>query len=1087
MTMRLSYPWGRIATATVVGVLFAVPPAPAQAPPAEFNFPTVPAEHKHARELLANALRYADPAHKLSDPVSGYPYEGWNQEPERKLFLRSFTQLTAIGLWMEVLANVAAGQADTPFLSRDQALARLALVAKTLRQDQADPQLSAKGLLGNFLDLATGRRRGPLTADADKKQFVAEFGQEKGEAVWKALTDKGWLAPRGKGDEAAVQRGADYGVDCFAGPLKPYCDAETKQKVMALLDRRTVLVVFGDNANLTASAARTIGALLLPEIKDRPEAAAVRRDLEQFLDAQKEGYAFLYDAKAGLFYFGWDGQRDRLFGWEDKEGKWVTGHMDYLVNEFRGPATFVCLRHGLPLTAVKNLGFKMKPYPMADGRIVHTFAPWEGSAFQVLGLQVGMNELSSPGWRAVLRTAVDVEIDYASRHKLPGFLSESYTGNGVEYTGSVGIPDITVSTKPRVTDTASLYSLGPAYTIAPDETEKFLAANWPVVSKLLTDHGPWEAYNTTRQEPVRFQTTAHTLSLALGLLGNSSDHMTRYLESRSLRDKLADVYRSGPAADLMAKDTQVFAWAPKKEPLKSGRDGDGFRVTAGKVGEVGIAVVPNKAGVNLSGGTLTVRYRAAGPATSAVIALKSAAQLPPGHIATEIFTRLADTGDHEAEIPLSLPATPGLTEVKEVVFTLRSETERAVNLTLAGLTFTPAADPTRSDATPADWPGWRGPALDGKSRDRSAPTKWSRTENVAWKVPVPGRGHSSPALWGDRLFLTTADESAQTQRVLAFDRKTGKALWDTTAHTGGFERKHEKNSHASATPACDGRHVYSAFVHARAVHVTATDLDGKIVWQREAGPYESQHGYGSSPVLHRETVIVVADSMKGSFLAALDKATGKIVWRIDRPVTGRNGSYQSPVVATLAGKPQLVIQGTRLTTGYDPDSGKVLWTCTGPSEVTGCTPAFDDKHVFATGGFPEKEILAVRADGSGDVTKTHVAWRSKKGVTYVPSPVHHAGRLYVVNDTGTATCFDAATGREVWSERLNGAFTSSPVLVGDRLYVTNETGRTYVLKTGDKFEQVAANDLGEGVLATPAVAGGRLYLRAAGHLYCISQ
>jgi outer membrane protein assembly factor BamB len=399
----------------------------------------------------------------------------------------------------------------------------------------------------------------------------------------------------------------------------------------------------------------------------------------------------------------------------------------------------------------------------------------------------------------------------------------------------------------------------------------------------------------------------------------------------------------------------------------------------------------------------------------------------------------------------------------------------------------PAAEPALPEVAPADWPWWRGPTLDGKSRDQTAPTRWSATENVVWKVPVPGRGHSSPVLWGDRVFLTTADEAKQTQRVLAFDRSTGKALWDTVAHTGGLDPKHEKNSHASATPACDGERVYGVFVNAGALHVTATDLDGKVVWQTKAGPYTSQHGNGSSPVLYKKTVIVVADSLKGSFLAALDQATGEVVWKIDRPVTGRHGSYESPVVAMIAGQPQLIVQGTRVTTSYDPATGKVLWSCDGPAEVTGCTPAFDDKHVFATGGFPEREILAIRADGSGDVTKTHIAWRTKKGVTYVPSPLYHAGRLYVVNDQGMATCFDAKRGREVWSERLGGAFTSSLVLAGDLIYATSEEGKTYVFKASDKFERVAVNDVGEGVLATPAAAGGRIYLRTAGSLYCIGQ
>ena len=167
------------------------------------------------------------------------------------------------------------------------------------------------------------------------------------------------------------------------------------------------------------------------------------------------------------------------FGWVDLQGKWVTGHVDYLVNEFRGPATFVVTRFGLPIDAIRNLGFKMKPYRMSDGRDVYVLAPWEGSAFQALGLELSMTELDRPSWRQLLENVVDVEIDFATRHKLPGFLSESYSGEGVQYTGSVGIPDITVSPLPRITDAASLYTLGAAYSVAPDKIEQFLEANWP--------------------------------------------------------------------------------------------------------------------------------------------------------------------------------------------------------------------------------------------------------------------------------------------------------------------------------------------------------------------------------------------------------------------------------------------------------------------------------------------------------------------------------------------------------------------------------------------------------------------------------
>jgi hypothetical protein len=704
-----------VCAVTGVATLLAACTAPARPPekpvPAApaFQFPTVPPEHKHVRSLLENALRYAAPDNKMTDPVSGYPFEGWNQDPKQGLFLRSFTQLTAIGLWMELLANVATGQADTPFLSREKALADLARLVKSLRHDQRDPQLSANGLLGNFLDLASGKRLGPLTEDVERQRFLDAFGREKGEAVWKALQTRGWIAPRHDGREAEVRRDAKYGWDHFDGALAPYRDDATKRKVMAILDRRVVMVVFVDNANLSASAAKTIGALLLPDIKDRPEAVALRRELEQFLEDQRDGYARLYDAKAGLFYFGRDATKDRLFGWVDLEGKWVTGHVDYLVNEFRGPATFVVVRYGLPVDALKNLGFKMKPYRMRDGREVFALAPWEGSAFQALGLGLWLNEPARPGWRALLGNVVDIEIDYAARHKLPGFLSESYTGNGTQYTGSVGIPDITVSPRPRVTDAASLYTLGVAYAVAPEKVERFLAANWPVVSKLLTDHGPWEGFNVTKQEPIRFQTTAHTLSLILGVLGTGSDQMARYLDSKGLGGRLADVFRPGEAVDLLAGETQVFAWAPKDQTIRSSRDKAGFHVKGERVSQVGIAFVSARPqGVNLSGGLLSLRYRCAGPAGSAVIDLKpaGAAAAGAGLIPSQVFARFADTGGREEEIQVPLPATPGLTQTKEVVITYGPGTEgRPIDLAITHLGVTPtssAGTPGRPRGTPPD-------------------------------------------------------------------------------------------------------------------------------------------------------------------------------------------------------------------------------------------------------------------------------------------------------------------------------------------------------------------------------------------------
>lgn len=288
----------------------------------------------HSLSLLENTLRYIDPAQKLVDPVSGYPFEGWNQDPSRGLFLRSFTQLTAIGQYMEVLGTIAAGRVTSPTISPDEAIQRLAHLVRTLRQDQADPKLAAKGLLGNFLDLATGQRLGPLASDVDQSMITKEFGAEKGQRLWKALTAAGWIFPRNKDLEAEIRRSARYGFDHFEGPLLPFADSATKTKVMEILDRRVVMIIFGDNSNLTASVAKTIGSLWEPSLASQANIIALRAELEAFLDAQKGGYERLYDHKIGLFYFGWDATRDRLFGWEDATGQWTTGHMDYLINEF---------------------------------------------------------------------------------------------------------------------------------------------------------------------------------------------------------------------------------------------------------------------------------------------------------------------------------------------------------------------------------------------------------------------------------------------------------------------------------------------------------------------------------------------------------------------------------------------------------------------------------------------------------------------------------------------------------------------------------------------------------------------------------
>jgi hypothetical protein len=320
-------------------------------------------------------------------------------------------------------------------------------------------------------------------------------------------------------------------------------------------------------------------------------------------------------------------------------------------------------------------------------------APWEGSAFQAIGLGLSLSELNSPSWRRLLSNAVDIEVDYAARKKLPGFLSESYTGEGVRYTGDVGIPDIAVTPKPRITDAASLYSMGAAYTISPGKIERFLAANWPVISKLLTDHGPWEGFNVTQQEVIRFQTSAHTLSLILGLLGTASEHMKRYLDSKRLGEQLAETFKPGQKIDLLSNETQVFAWSNKESGIRSTRKKTAFQVQGDRVNEVGIAFVPSSPeGVNLSGGLLSIRYRSAQPLDPAVIDLKPVGNDPATAdlITKQLFTRFYNTNGREAQVRIPLPATPGLWRIKEVVITCKDEKkESPIDLAITKIEVTP--------------------------------------------------------------------------------------------------------------------------------------------------------------------------------------------------------------------------------------------------------------------------------------------------------------------------------------------------------------------------------------------------------------
>lgn len=404
----------------------------------------------------------------------------------------------------------------------------------------------------------------------------------------------------------------------------------------------------------------------------------------------------------------------------------------------------------------------------------------------------------------------------------------------------------------------------------------------------------------------------------------------------------------------------------------------------------------------------------------------------------------------------------------------------------------PAKESAPSDLPPVrpgadDWPWWFGPNLDNvAATSQDVPVRWTDTENVIWQIDVPGRGHGSPCLWGDHIYLPTADDKDEVQSVLCYERSTGNKLWQTEVHRGGFMRSHPKGSHASSTPACDGHHVFMPFMVQEGIWLTALNLDGTIAWQKPLGKFNSMHGFAASPLVYKSVVIIAVDSVEKGFLAAVHRGTGEVVWKIERPGY-KLGSYASPVVGHVAGRDQLLIHGPYKVYSYDPATGDLLWTCDGPSELTSNTMNLGQDTVYSSGGYPRKSLLSIRADGSGDVTGTHVVWTKKGKTAYVTSMLLVDGLLYMVEDGGEATCFEATTGIVIWQANLAGAFSSSPVLSGKHIYVVNEDGVTFVFRAGRIFELVAKNDLADGGFATPVVCGNRIYLRTLHYLYCLGS
>jgi outer membrane protein assembly factor BamB len=427
-------------------------------------------------------------------------------------------------------------------------------------------------------------------------------------------------------------------------------------------------------------------------------------------------------------------------------------------------------------------------------------------------------------------------------------------------------------------------------------------------------------------------------------------------------------------------------------------------------------------------------------------------------------------------------------------------------------------------AQASDWPQFRGPAAAGGADGQKLPDSWDvgKGANIRWKVPVPGLAHASPIVWGDRIFLATAvsslpnatfkpglygdgtaseDKSVHKWQVICLDRRTGKTLWTRTAFEGTpREKRHIKSTYASSTPATNGRVVVALF---GSQGMYAFDLTGKPLWNKDlgridAGAYDApdyEWGTASSPIIHENIVYVQCDQQKNSFILAVDAKTGETLWK-----TGRDElpSWATPAVYNLGARQELVTNAPNMIRGYDPKSGKELWRLGGSSKITAPTPIFSKDLIYVVSGRrPEAPIFAIRPGATGDITPARnetsngsVAWRKQQRGSYMPTPLLYGGLFYVLGNAGIFDCYDPATGAEIYRERLPHAgsgFSASPVASDGRIYLSSEDGDIFAVQAGKQFRLLGRFPMGEPLMATPALAGGTMYVRGQRHLFAIGR
>jgi outer membrane protein assembly factor BamB len=413
-----------------------------------------------------------------------------------------------------------------------------------------------------------------------------------------------------------------------------------------------------------------------------------------------------------------------------------------------------------------------------------------------------------------------------------------------------------------------------------------------------------------------------------------------------------------------------------------------------------------------------------------------------------------------------------------------------------------------------DWPGWRGPTANGISPLKDLPSSWSAERNVAWKTPLEGRGLSSPVVWGDRVFLTADIQGDAVEgltppkhhirgepfrhpdsmgmdhkhilKVMSFDAKSGKQLWVRTAYDGPVaDEIHKFNTYASATTVTDGKFVYAYF---ESQGLYKYDFDGKLIWKMSLGPISTEGvGSGVSPLLFEDKIIILADQDEGqnSFMAAISTSDGKIAWKVARQA---QVSWTVPVILDVNKQPQMIVSGTENLIAYDPRTGKEIWKTEGVGGNSVHTPVFGHGMVFVSTGYPTKNVMAVRLNPAPG--EERVAWTYKKGTGYIPNTILYGDYMYFMTDAGLLTCVDAKTGAVQYESKrfpTPGHFAAAPVAFDGKVLITSQDGDTYVLKAGPTFEILGTNSMGEGVVASLAIAGDSIYIRSDKNLYRIRQ